>query len=97
MADNLATPRHERDQSFFVPVQVPSETNFGAGPSQKYFGHGAGPKKTFWFRSCSEKILVLVLVKKTFGPGPGQKKKFGPGTTLPISSNTPLLSITDRD
>jgi hypothetical protein len=34
--------------------------------------------------------MVLVLVKKNFGPGPGQKKKFGPGpgtrTTLPIST-----------
>ncbi len=91
------TPRHERDQSFLAPVPVPSETNFGAGPSQKYFGHGPGPgpKKTFWSRSCSEKIMMLVLVKKNFGPGPGpgqkknlvpvppgpgQKKNFGPGT-----------------
>jgi hypothetical protein len=70
-------------------VPVASETNFGAGPSQKYFGHGPGPKKN---------ILVLVLFRKNFGtgpsqknfgpgPGPGQKKKFGPGpgTTLPIS------------
>jgi hypothetical protein len=62
--------RYERDQSFLVPVPagksfrvsvpVPSETNFRAGPSQKYYGHGPDPKKTFWSRSCSEKILVLV-------------------------------------
>ncbi len=79
------------EKKILVPVLVLSETNFDAGPSQKYFGHGPGPKKTSWSRSCSEKILVLVLVKKNFGPGPGQKKKFGPGTgtTLPISNTDP--------
>jgi hypothetical protein len=57
------------------------------GSSQKYFGHGFGPKQN---------ILVLVLFRKNIGHGPdkkqilgsGQKKKFGPGTgtTLLISS-----------
>ncbi len=63
--------RHERDQPFLVPV--PSETNFGAGPSQKYFGHGPGPKKN---------NLVLVLFRKNFGAGPSLKNFWsglGPG------------------
>jgi hypothetical protein len=54
---NLGVPRsptrHERDQSFLVPVPVrkkmlvpvPSETNFSANPSQRYFGLGPGKKK----------------------------------------------------
>jgi hypothetical protein len=67
----------------------------GEGSSQKYFGYGLGPKK----------ILVLVLVKKNFGPckkkifglGPGQKKKFGPGPgplcSSLIESNPATLSL----
>jgi hypothetical protein len=57
-------------------------------------------EKKFWSRPLQKQILVPVPVKnilvtvpvqkKTFWsrsrPGPGQKKKFGPGTTLPISS-----------
>jgi hypothetical protein len=59
----------------------------GEGSSQKYFGYDFVPKKTFWAWSCSENILVLVLEKKIFGPGPGQKKIGpGPGTTLLIST-----------
>jgi hypothetical protein len=38
--------------------------------------------------SVQKNILVPVPSETNFGPGPGQKKKFGPagaGTTLPIS------------
>ncbi len=78
------------------------EKNFGPGPSpggKKFQVWVPAQKKTFWARSCSEKLLVLVLVKKNFwsrsrsnkhfGPGPGQKKKFGPGpgTTQRISNH----------
>jgi hypothetical protein len=38
------------------------ETNFGAGPSQKYFGHGPGPKKHFGPGPGQ---------KRNFVPGPG--------------------------
>jgi hypothetical protein len=67
-------PRHERDQSFLVPVPAKKSLRswsrslqkqiLGEGSTQKYFVYGLGPKKSFWSWSCSEKILVLVLVKK---------------------------------
>ncbi len=75
--------RHERDQSFLVPVPVPAKKNFGPGPfrkkfwcrsQSKIFGSRFRSKKTFWSRSCSENFFMLVLVKKNFGPGPGQKQ-----------------------
>ncbi len=74
------------EKKILVPVAVPAKKSFrswsrarqkqslGEGSSQKYFCYGLGPKKTFWSLSCSEKILVLVLVKKNFGPSSGQKK-----------------------
>ncbi len=73
--------RHERDQSFLVPV--PAERSFRSRfrslqkkilvsvPVKNILVTVPVQKKTFWSRSCSEKILMLVLVKKNFGLGPG--------------------------
>ncbi len=79
--------RHERDQSFLVPVPVrKKKISSRSGekkilvpvPAGKSF-RSRSQSKIFWSRSCWEKFLVPVVVKKQFGPG-------GTGTTLPISS-----------
>ncbi len=67
-----ARSRHERDQSFLIPVPVRKKISSRSlqkqisvpVPSRKPFDHGPGPKKTFWSRPCSEKIWVLDLVRK---------------------------------
>jgi hypothetical protein len=73
----------------------PFRNKFWCRSQSKIFWSRSRSKKTFWSWSCSEKILVLVLVKNNFGPGLGQKKKFGPGTgtTLPISSITQSVTM----
>ncbi len=76
--------RHERNQSFLVPVPVRKKFRPGPGSGEKKILVPAG--KSFRSRSRSlqtqivvpfsvKDILVTVLIqKKHFGPGPVQKK-----------------------
>jgi hypothetical protein len=67
---NFGTGSGHGGKKFYVSVLVPSETNLGAGPSQKYFGHGPVQRK-FWSRSRSRsKKRNLVSVPPGPGPGP---------------------------
>jgi hypothetical protein len=75
------------EKKILVPVAVPAKKSLrswsrsrqkqilGEASSQKYFCYGLGPKKN---------ILVLVLFRKNFGPGPARGPT-GTGTTLLIS------------
>ncbi len=57
--------RHERDQSFLVPVPVRKKIS-SRSRRKRNFGPGPGPGE--------KEILVPVLFRKNFGAGPSQKK-----------------------
>ncbi len=80
--------RHERDQSFLVPVRKKISSR---SRRKKVLGFGPGSfRNKFWVRvpvknilvtvSVQKNILVLVLFRKNFGSGSA-----GTGTTLLIS------------
>jgi hypothetical protein len=66
--------RHERDQSFLVPVPVPAKKKFWSRSLQKKILVPV-PVKNIWVTVPVQKnILVPVLFRKFFYAGPSQKK-----------------------